>query len=181
MLAIRLDIAKALKATLAGTRGFTLVELLVALGLLSLATGMIGAGLFHVHSTQKFWRDGAVATKELRHAGSWLAGDALNAESVLNSPPPEGTPLDCAPNSPSSSVTLTWNDCNSSHVATYTVSGQDLTRTYDGATIRLAQMVIAQSTGFSLCNNVLTFDMAVTADRGNSESMSLKTHIRKLD
>ena len=186
MVAIRLDIPKALKVTLAGTRGFTLVEVVIALGLLSLATGMIGGGLFQVHGIQKFWRDDAVATRELRHAGSWFAGDALNAESVLTSSPPGGTPLPCAPDSPSNSVTLTWTDSNSSHVATYTVSGKDLNRTYDGATIRLAERVIAQSadaqnTGFSLCNKLLTLYLAVDADRGDSESMSLKTLIRKLD
>ena len=180
-MAIRLDKPKALKLTLAGAAGFTLIEVVIAVSLLSMATGMIGAALFQVHSIQRYWRDGAVATRELRHAGSRLAGDALNAESVLTSPPPSGTPLPCAPASPSPDVTLTWDDSDSTHVATYTVSGQELTRTYDGATIRLADRVIAQSTGFSLCNNVLTFDMSVTADRGNSESMSLKTRIRKLD
>ena len=189
-MAIKRGKLEGIKAALTASGGFTLIEVVIALSLLSLATGMIGAGLFHVHGIQKFWRDGAVATRDLRHAGSWFAGDALNAESVLTSPPPGGVPLPCEPGAPFSSVTLTWDDSDSSHVTTYTVSGEELTRTYDGDTIRLSQIVIALNTGFSLCNSlcndvpcdhVLTFDMAVTADRGNSESMSLETRIRKLD
>lgn len=177
-MAIILDKAKALKATLAGAAGFTLIELVLAVSILSLATGMIGAALFQVHSIQRFWRDGAVATMEVRHAGSRFAGDALNAENVQDL---AGAPLPCAPNSPSSGVILTWKDSNAAHVATYIVVGQELTRTYDGRTTVVAREVVSGSVGFSLCNNDLTFDLAVDADRGNTESISLITHIRKLD
>ena len=99
-----------IKRSLAGTRGFTLVEVVIALSLLSLATAMIGGGLFQVHSIQKFWRDGAVATNELRRAGSGIAGDALKAQNVLVSPPPSELVLPCNPGSPSSTVTLIRSD-----------------------------------------------------------------------
>ena len=185
MVAIKLDIPKALKVTLAGTGGFTLVEVVVALSLLSLATGMIGAGLFQVHSMQKFWRDGAVATSELRRAGSGIAGDALKAQNVLTSPPPSELVLPCNPGSPSSTVTLIRSDSDGTnvitHVVTYAVVGDELTRTYDGATMIVARDIVSDSVGFSLCNNVLTFDLTVNADGDNTESISLKTHIRKLD
>jgi len=180
-LAIILDKAKALKATLAGAGGFTLVELIVALGLLTLATGMIGTALFQVHSIQRFWRDGAVATMQLRHAGSWLAGDALKAENVLNGPPPAGTTLPCNPSSPADSVTLILSDGSGPHVVTYLITGTALTRDYDGESIIVARDIVSESVGFSLCNNELTFGLEVDADWGNTESISLKTHIRKLD
>ena len=173
-----------LKRSLAGARGFTMVELVVAVGLLTLATGMIGAGLFHVHSIQRFWRDDAVATRELRHAGSWVAGDALRAQNVLTAAPPSETALPCAPAAPSSTVTLIRSDSDGAsvvtHVITYAVSGGELTRTYDGATTTIARDIVSGSVGFSLCANELTFDLTMNADQGNTESMSLKTRIRKL-
>ena len=184
-MAINLDKPKTLKATLTASGGFTLVELVIAVGLLSLATGLIGAGLFQVHSIQQFWRDDAVATRNLRHAGSWVAGDALRAQNVLAAPPPSETVLPCAPGAPSSTVTLITSDVDGAnvvtHVITSAVSGDELTTTYDGATTTIARDVVSGSVGFSLCDNVLTFDLAVNSDRGNTESMRLKTHIRKLD
>ena len=183
-MAIRLDKLKALKATLAGNRGFTLIELLVAISLLTLATGMMGTALFQLVSIQRFWRDGAVATRELRHASSVLAGDALRAENVLTEPPPAGTTLPCDPISPADSVTLILSDGSGPHVITYRIdpsTGTELTRVYDGVSQTVAREIVADSVGFSLCNNELTFDLAVDADRDNTESISLKTHIRKLD
>lgn len=183
-MAIRLNKLKTLKAALVHCGGYTLVELVIALGLLSMATGLIGAGLFQVHSVQRFWRDDVVATKELRHAGSWLAGDALQAENVLNGPPPAGITLPCIPASPANSVTLILSDGSGSHVVTYLITGDtgdELTRDYDGTRNIVARDIVSGSVGFSLCNNELTFDLSVNADRGNTESISLTTHIRKLD
>ncbi|MCH8106769.1 MAG: hypothetical protein IIB30_00280 [Chloroflexi bacterium] len=176
-----LEKAKALKSTLAGGGGFTLIELVIAVGLLTMATGMIGGALFQVHSIQRYWRDGAVATMELRHAGSRFAGDALKAENVLDGPPPAGTNLSCNPTSPANSVTLILSDGSGSHVVTYLVTGDTLNRDYDGLTTVVAREVVSGSVGFSLCNNDLKFDLAVDADRGTTESISLTTHIRKLD
>jgi prepilin-type N-terminal cleavage/methylation domain-containing protein len=45
-LEILLDKGKALKAILAGAGGFTLIELVIAVGILTMATGMIGGALF---------------------------------------------------------------------------------------------------------------------------------------
>ena len=94
---------------------------------------------------------------------------------------PTGTLLPCTPISPADSVTLILSDCSGPHVVTYLITGTDLTRDYDGAGIIVARDIVSESVGFSLCNNELTFDLAVDADRGNTESISLKTHIRKLD
>jgi len=76
---------KRLRGLLAGSGGTTLMEVLVAVGLISAATGIVGSGLFRVTSIQRFWRDDVIATKDLRHAGSWFAGDAINAEDALDS------------------------------------------------------------------------------------------------
>ena len=170
-----------LKRSLAGSAGLTLIEVVVAVGITSLAVGMIGAGLFRVHSIQGFWRDDVVATKELRRAGSILAGDALSAQNVLDSPPPTGTLLGCVPASPASTVTFILNDTAGVHTVTYSVTGEDLVRTYDGAPRTVARGVASASVGFSLCNNLLTFDLAVKSDRNSTESLNLQTQVRNLE
>ena len=95
---------------------------------------------------------------------------------------PTGTILPCNSASPANSVTLILSDGSGAHVVTYLITGTDLTRDYDGARNIVARDIVPALLGFSLsCNNDLTFDLVVNADRDNTESISLKTHIRKLD
>ena len=70
---------------LGSSRGFTLVEVLVAVSILTVVVGIFGAGMFPVLSIQRFWTDDLNATRKARHAGNWFAGDALNATDVLDS------------------------------------------------------------------------------------------------
>ena len=129
---------------------------------------MVG-GLFQALGIQRFWFDDVVATKELRHASSWFASDALTVEST--------DLVDGA--SPVEPVTLTWNDDNDvPHTVTYSLVGSSLMRDFDGTQITLARRVA--SAGFALSGRVLTFDLEVEADRGGTESMSLQTYLRML-
>ena len=66
-----MDTIPALQVAIYQSQGFTLVEVLVALGILSLAIGLAGSGLFQVFSFQTSFQDKTIATKDLRHAGSW--------------------------------------------------------------------------------------------------------------
>ena len=174
---------KALRRVAAGSSGFTLIEVVIAVGLVSLATGMIGAGLFRVTSLQRFWTDDVVATKNLRHAGSWFAGDALNAEDVLDSG--GVTRLTCDPNPPVREITLSWIDtAGGSHTANYRVvvqNGQNhLERSFNGTQLTMSDRVVGNSLSFSLCGGSLTMLLAVEADRDSTEPLSLRTQVRKL-
>ncbi|MEE9248456.1 MAG: prepilin-type N-terminal cleavage/methylation domain-containing protein [Dehalococcoidia bacterium] len=147
--------------------GFTLVEVVVSVGILSLAMGLVVGGLFQALGIQRFWFDDVVATKDLRHASSWFASDALTAEST--------DLVDGAP--PAEPVTLTWIDDNDvPHTVTYSLVGSSLMRDFDGTQITLARRVV--SAGFALSGKVLTFDLEVEADRGGTESVSLQTYLR---
>ena len=116
-----------LKRSLTNSSGFTLVEMLVALSILSAVVGMVGNGFFQVLSIQRFWKDGTVATKDLRHAGSWFAGDALNATDVLDAGGVNR--LTCQPNPPVSQVTLNWTDAlGAAQSAKYNHSGTTVVR-----------------------------------------------------
>ena len=169
-----------IKESLADSSGFTLVEALVAIGILTFAVGVIGSGMFQVLNFQRFWKDDVGATKELRHAGSWFAGDALNAEDALDAG--GVTQLTCNPNPDAEQVTLKWTDTNgvTQHTATYSLSGAELIRNYDGVLNTMARPVVAGSLDFSLCGNLLTLKMQVEADRGANEDITLQTYLRRL-
>jgi hypothetical protein len=78
----RLEMNEKLRRLRTGNAGVTLVETLVALGIMGIALGLLGSGIFQSLSIEKFWLDDVVATREARHAGSWLSGDVMNAEEV---------------------------------------------------------------------------------------------------
>ncbi len=176
-----LRLIRALKRSLASSSGFTLVELIVALGILSAILGMVGDGFFQVLSIQKFWKDGTVATKDLRHAASWFAGDALNATDVLDAGGVNR--LTCQPNPAINQVTLTWTDAvGTTQSATYNPSGTTIVREVNTSGILnvMAKNVVANSLQFSLCGNLLSMQMSVEADRENTEEITLRTYLRKL-
>lgn len=165
----------ALKVLASDRQGFTLVEVLVGLGILVTCAGLVSSGLFQVFAFQTSFQDDVVATKDLRHAGSWMAGDALNATVVLDG---NGEPLVC--DQAATTASLTWSDTGGvAHTSTYRVSGTSLERDLDGAVSTLAGQVV--SVGFSLCGKLLTLDLAVEAQLGRTETMALQTYLRKLE
>ena len=174
-----MSLIKRVRRILSAPTGFTLIEVVIALGLITTATGIVGSGIFRVTSIQRFWTDDMVATKSLRHIGSWFSGDALNAEDVVDS---GGiVRLTCDPGSPESEVTLKWTGTDgTAHSANYAVVQDTLVRTVDGAQITLADRVVANSVSFTLCGQFLTLAVDVDADRNTTETLSLRTHIRKL-
>ena len=165
---VRRSVSSSRPGAVRGSGGFTLVELLVAVGLLTLTTGLVGSGIFQSFAVQRSWTDDMRATRDLRHAGSWFAADSFNAQTTDLS---DGAP-------PSGDVTLTWSDPESApHTSRYHVTGDSLIRTYDGAETVVARRVA--SAGFSLSANLLTLNLEVEA-AGGTESMSHRNYFRML-
>ena len=163
-------------------RGFTLVELLVSISILTVVTGIFGAGMFQVLSIQRFWTDDVKAVREVRHAGSWFAGDALNATDVLDAGGVDR--LTCAPNPSEQRITLTWTDNSGGpHNVVYSVSGDELHREFDsnGIPLTMATRLVTDSVSFTLCGNTLRLNMSVLADRATTDTLDLMTYMRKLD
>ncbi len=150
--------------------GFALLEIAVGLSILSMGVGLIGTSVFQVLSIQRHWQDDRVATKDLRHTGSWFAGDALNAETVVFGIPPKTT------------VTLTSSgivdDKPYTHEQVYGWDGDILTRTEEGVVTILADDV--DSAAFSLSGKFLTLEMGVNSGNGGITLMTLKTYLRNL-
>ena len=170
----------ALKRVLDDSTGFSLVEALVALGILSLVVSLVSSGLFQVLSFQKPWQDDKLAVKELRHAGSWFAGDGLNTEEVFDAG--GVNKLTCNPDPAVQKVTLRWTDKDgvTKHTAIYSLTGQNLIRNYDGNENTMARPVVKNSLSFTLCGNFLNLNFKVEAKRGSTEDIVLQTYARRL-
>ncbi|MBM3943679.1 MAG: hypothetical protein FJ316_12355 [SAR202 cluster bacterium] len=166
---IRLVGKRIIPKILGSPAGFTLVEAAVGIAILTMGVTMVGNGIFRTLDVQRFWQDDVVATKDLRHAGSYFAGDALIAE---------GTDLvDGA--SPVQSVTLTWSDKEGApHWVTYALDGTTLMRNLDGVQLPIAPGVV--SVAFSRTGNVVDFSLEVEAERGGTETVQLSTFLRKM-
>ena len=173
---------KQFRRTLGSSGGFTLVETLVSVSILTVVVGMFSAGLFQVFSIQRFWTDDIIATRTVRHAGSWFAGDALNAEDVLDAGGVDR--LTCAPDPPVEQVTLTWTDSTGApHNVVYSVSGDEMLRDFDsnGTPLTMTRRVVANSLSFTLCGNTLRATMDVLAAKGATDTLDLMTYLRKLN
>ena len=131
--------------------------------------------MFQVLSIQRFWKDDASLVRDFRHAGSWFTADALKAQNVLDD---DGNVLACTPRP--HSVTLVLIDTEGTHEARYSRSGNTLVRTFDGANLTIIDEVNAVSAHFTLCGKMLTFELAVDTDEGDTEMMTLRTFLRRL-
>ena len=161
--------------------GFALLQVAVGLSILSLGVGLIGTSVFQVLSIQRHWQDDRVATKDLRHTGSWFAGDALNAETVVFGSPGDPT------------VTLSWSEIVDNsvpgspvfqfHSSVYSLDGDTLTRTEtlpDNSVVTTILADDVDSAAFSLSGRVLTLNMTVNSGNGGTTPMILKPYLRVL-
>ena len=172
---------KKFRNILRSSSGFTLIELLVSISILSVVVSIFGTGMFQVLSIQRFWTDDVKAVREVRHAGSWFAGDALNATDVLDAG--GVTRLTCTPSPSVEQITLTWTDsAGASHDVLYSVTGDELHREFDsnGTPLVLATRVVPNSITFTLCGNILQLHLGVLADRNTTDYLDLITYVRKL-
>jgi len=170
-----------IRSILRSSGGFTLIELLVSVTILTVVVGIFGAGMFQVLSIQRFWTDDVKAVREVRHAGSWFAGDALNATEVYDAG--GSTRLTCTPNPDVEQITLVWTDTSAvTHTAIYKIVGTELHRDFDsnGFPLVLATGVVASSTSFTLCGNTLRLNVEILADRDTTDTLDLITYVRKL-
>ena len=151
-----------LKRKARGNNGFTLVEVLVVVGLLTLGLGLVGSGVFQSISLHRWWREDALATNGLRHTGSWLTTDLVDGAPGVGA------------------AVFSWTDSASvPHTAAYSLSGDLMVRNLDGVPIELARRVV--STSFSRVGKTLQVDMEVQTADVSTRSMSFQVYMRMLD
>lgn len=151
-------------------RGFTLVETIVAVAILSVVMSSAGATVFHALRTEKAVTDEGLATNELRKGFAWFVADAQMAQdtSLVDQGPAD------------SSAAFTWVDqyqgSGMAHTASYGLDGTNLVRSYDGASHVVAHGV--NSVAFSRSGRVITAQVTVDAGRGESSTLSAQTVMR---
>ncbi len=151
-------------------RGFSLVEAIASIGVLGLVMGLISLSIFQILSIERWWKADVLAAKELRHAMSWYGRDAPNAEST--------TLVNGAGQVPT--VVITWADADDiNHSATYSFTGGQLIRTYDGAPIVVARNVT--SAGFNRTGQLLRIQLSVTSSGGGIDTQALDVFARRLE
>lgn len=185
---------------LSTSSGFTLAETLIALSIMGLGTGLVGSGIFQSLVIERAWVDDVIATKDIRHADSWLAKDALNAHEVcdptINSKLiPGGVAITSmtfvryefvdANDLPVTYCDGTLGANFTRHETTYVVVGTELQRIIvtDGlqiGKISLTRRVVSIGFSLSASGDVLSFDLEVEAEEGGTEFTSLQTFLRKL-
>ena len=185
---------------LSTSSGFTLAETLVALSIMGLGLGLVGSGIFQSLVIERAWVDDVIATRDIRHADSWLSKDAFNAHEVCDPAAnakltPGGVGIGSM-----TFVLYEFTDVNdlpatycdgtlsanfTRHEITYVVVGTELRRTIVTDGVQVSKLSLTRrvvSAGFSLSasGDVLTFDLEVEAEEGGTEFTSLQTFLRKL-
>jgi len=64
-------------------RGFTLIELIIAVAITALITGGIATALFQVFNVNKLNSDHMTATRQVQNAGFWISQDSQMAQIVI--------------------------------------------------------------------------------------------------
>ena len=157
------------------SRGFTLVEMLVGITLLSVTMSTIGVGLFQALGTQSSVVDDGLAINELRKGFSWFAGDVKMATST-NLDPGGGT---------SPSVMMSWkdqfNDVDITHTSTYAMDGDRLVRTYTSNATSTSHTIAHRVVSVSFFLNgtsTVVAQVEVDAKPGLTRTLSLSTIMR---
>lgn len=150
--------------------GFTIVEALLGLSILSVVMTGMGAALFHAVRAQDEVVDDGLAINELRKGFSWFTEDAKMARATDLT---DGAP-------PASSATFSWTDAYQgagiSHTVSYGLIGDRLVRTYDGKAHTVAHRVLSVS--FSRTGQVITALAQVNAKPGQPRTLSIQAVMR---
>jgi len=125
-------------------RGITLVETLLATAIAAVIVGLLGSTIFLFMRSTEQGNKHLMAYQDLQNAGHWITRDGMAAQttSLVNGA------------APVTSMTLSWTDGGQSNTVTYSLSGDDLRRDYNGTAMTVARNV--SSVGFSISQRVIT-------------------------
>ena len=149
--------------------GFTLIEVVIAVTIITTTMGLLSGAFFQAVSLQRFWISDVSPSRQFTRAASWIGQDALSVEAITF---PGGQP--------GNSVTFVWTDFfNNPRSAAYALSGDDLIRTDDaGTTVTVARGVSGVT--FSVTDKVLTFTLSIETSPGQSETRTLNPFLGRL-
>lgn len=127
--------------------GLTLVEMLIALAISSMVAGGLGSALQQFMTTSERTRVAQVALHDVQNTGHWLS---IDGKKVTTTDLVDGSPA-------ANAMTLSWTVDAQVHNSTYSLSGTELRRDYDGAVISVARNVT--EVNFSRSGQIITVDL----------------------
>ncbi len=161
---------RGLKRFRSESRGFTLVESLVAIGIMTIVMSIMGSALYRALGTQQGVVDDGLAINELRKGLGWLGEDVKMANST--------NVVDGGSSLPT--LVMTWTDefggASQAHTITYSLNGDRLVRDYDGSPYTVARRV--DSAEFFRTGRVVTAEFGVDAGAGTTRTLSVTTLMR---
>ncbi len=147
--------------------GFTLVEVLIALGIAALITSTIGTAIFQILDRSARGGETVRALNDIQNAGQWLYLDGERAETtglIENDPPV-------------ASMVLNWVADGQSHTASYSISGTELVRDHNGTVTTVARYV--SNADFSISNRLITVNLTSTpGSTGASKDITYNVWLR---
>lgn len=150
--------------------GVTLLETIIAVGIMSVALTMVGSPLVGALMHDEEYRNDLSAITALQAAHARVSKDAINSETVT---------VDAGAD-PVDTATFAWEDLGGTpHSAIYAIADGDLVRTFDGANQTVARRV--ESIAFSRTTNVLTFTIVVYGATGTTDSKTSTMFLRSLE
>ena len=151
------------------SRGFTLAEVVVSVGILGVMLSLIGGALFQALNVTRWWQDDVLSSRDFRQGISFFSRDAPNAETT--------DLTDGAPDA--ASVTIAWYDSDViPHSASYSLTSGQLIRNYDGVQSIVARGLSAA--GFSRSGQVLKISLTATDSNGVNATKALDVYARRL-
>ncbi len=148
---------KVINRLFSGQRGFTLVEMIVALGIMGVIVPSLGLAIFQMTNFTSRGNAQLATNDDMGVSMRWLDRDIQMAQTT--------DLVDAAP--PVSSMTLNWTDefgrAAAPHTTVYSLVGTELTRTYDGNTHSIAREV--SSVQFSIQSKLLTVTLTSVDDK----------------
>lgn len=149
-------------------KGTTLLELLVALSIVTLIMGGVVALIFQEYRGTNLAKTYVTAAHEIRRAARWISQDTMMAESTNLVEGTEST----------DNVTLNWIErsdfANLPHSSSYYLLDDQLQRNYDGTITTVAQNI--SMVNFSQTGRLMTVSISCTPRWWNPNNTVEKTY-----
>jgi prepilin-type N-terminal cleavage/methylation domain-containing protein len=148
--------------------GFTLVELMLAMAVTGIITGVITMTILQVVTSTARTNNHMTAVRQAQNAGYWLSRDVQMAQVVTpTDPDPDGFPL-----------ALTWTDWGGTvNNVTYTLVGTELIRNHNGQQSPVAQFVGSVDVSpRPYASGALIFTVTATVGGGSQAQSETRTY-----
>jgi len=151
-----------------GQGGATLIELVASMSVVMFIAGAAGMSLYQIRDTSNRNNERFTALHEVDNAHYWVAKDARSA---LSTDLVDGGP-------PVAAMTLSWTDGGGGpHSSSYSLSGTQLRRNYDGAVLTVARHL--SSMQFSLSGQLITVSLVSSPGMAeNDEARDFYVYLR---